>query len=616
MNKALGIEDIRRAIGEFMTPSTIIACAQVNSDWHASFIPFIWQSLHFGEPTSRRIYPPLEALEHNKHLVQRLSIQGCLQIPYLSLQGCQQLTHLSLSGSAPCEASRPGRTLVPVPGSPDRYSMWYYWRLLVERHQSSLKSLSISSQQGSTMTVELLKAIAGCTKLETLRLSYASICPIHAGLFWKAISGVETLIWRGGGGDHRGTGGEIPDWIAQELPDGDQAPAPPLVPATGSFISASTNTFAPEPTDRVIPDPLPSYSPSSPPPSRLRRLKISQCLEPATDWQLFQHCKNIRNIEWELLRGDWYFPLEQFGTMLFEGAWPQLEQIEVLNGAETYEDEQWVRLMESPLGPRLKALTVKSSKIGSKTFQVLFAAGERNVQREREGVPSLTAGNISSSAVVGPLAPRPSLNNSLSHINLLPSSDVDSLTIQTILSQLPSLESLSVGRLSYMDIVEGEPWVCKNLKNLTINIDMTLQPLQFSLRRPPSATAEELKAKKLNFANQQRLVFERLSMLTRLNKFTLHQRTGGPKDVVADTRTLDLTLKAGLGLLETWKNMSSLTFMSKHQNMGWPEIRWMVETWPGMRRLTGKFSVDPKMHFELKRYMNKHYVHVFDPPPM
>ena len=78
-------------------------------------------------------------------------------------------------------------------------------------------------------------------------------------------------------------------------------------------------------------------------------------------------------------------------------------------------------------------------------------------------------------------------------------------------------------------------------------------------------------------------------------------------------RTLDLRLSAGMDELRTLKSMSSLTFTSSHQNMEFEEIEWMVQTWPGMRRLMGKFSTNPKLHYNFKRYMNEHYVLVFDP---
>ncbi|KAG0048120.1 hypothetical protein BGZ83_006889 [Gryganskiella cystojenkinii] len=679
MDRALGIVDIRRAIGEFLDSKSIIECACVNHDWHATFIPFLWQSLEFGKTYERyppsssysktpKTYPPIQALEQNKHLVQRLSIISCNHAAYLRLQGFQQLSYLSLSGSAIYSNrdidSSSERTVIPPRDAPDMFTPWYHWRLLVQHHQSSLKVLSVQPDLKVPMTEQFLKAIMGCERLETLKLHACTIPTKYAGIFWKSISKVEHLHWRGGGS-------EFPDWIQQSDEAGldGNPPLPPQLPPYGSepetetessFISSNTNSLLSK--KPPAPEPAILYTSQSPPPSSLRTLVIKQCGEKLTDLRLFQFCRNLERISWEQLRGNWLFPLEPFGDLLYESShsaaadkvtgglpgnkalaitstttWPKLQELEILNSVRYSSDTQWARVMESPLGRRLKILKVHDSKIGPKTLNALFACGSTNPlggtksegQNQDQGQDPTLGGMAIS--LPTEMTSTNWLNKSLTVIDLLPTQGLNSLAVQAILSKLTALEVLRVGRIWYMDIVEGEPWVCKNLRELCISIDMTpLSTTTMSTPDPatslPPVYGEDEDVVQLpqsllppappctpEFEIDQRQVFDRLSTLNRLNVLILHQKRDSFIHDREEYRTLNMTLAAGLNKLETLKHLSSLTFTSSHQNMGWDEIQWMCQIWPGMRRLTGKFSKEPQMHYALKRHLNQHHVLVCDP---
>lgn len=209
---ALALEEIRRSIAQHLGPSSIIACACVNRDWHASFVPFVWRTVRMSSDPLLTL-PPLHALEQNQLSVRDLTVQNLRRGCYLSLRDFQRLSSLIITGDPPCSNGEliPGKSQTNPASAPltdpDRFSPWYYWRCLIQGAQSTLRTLAIFPflQVEAEITVQMLEAIQGCGKLDTLELHVCRIRQQNATLFWNAIAQVKTLSWEGGEGI-------MPDW--------------------------------------------------------------------------------------------------------------------------------------------------------------------------------------------------------------------------------------------------------------------------------------------------------------------------------------------------------------------------------------------------------------------
>ncbi|KAG0056061.1 hypothetical protein BGZ83_006498 [Gryganskiella cystojenkinii] len=589
-HRALEIEEIRRSIAEYLRLKDILTCTYVNRDWHTSFFPFIWQIVdlsirktHWGYGLNPNL-PSLQSLEENQHWVQSLIFKNFLLIPFLTLRGFHQLTFLSLIGDVPsvkfnaqeqeqCQQQKQvygkGRVLVPWPGKeeePDRHSPWYYWRSFLQHHQSVLRSLSVAPSFDASMTVQFLEAIQGCGKLQSLKLEYCKILPKNAALFWKACAHVKKLEWQGGEGT-------VPHWNQPSPSSGDN-------PSYSSAMLSSTLSSLKDIATTTV----------TPPDWKLRTLVIRDGHQETTDIAMFQHCKDLRQIRWSSSYVQNAFPMMFFGDEL----WPQLEQVDIRMNCSSLTDAEWTQMISSSMGRRLVNFTVEEYQIERMAIQLIFET-EATPGESRPGLP----------ITIPESKTYLSMNWNLTSVDLKPCTELSSSVIQSMLSTLPALEYLHVHRIEYMDIIEGDEWVCKNLRELHVDIDMTILPQYRSQLQNPD----------IFYANQ-RLIFKRLSALNKLEKLFLHQV---PNDQVLHkhssqfSRNLDLRLAAGLDALVTLTNLSELVFENTHQRMTLPDIEWMVQSWSGLSRVQGALCHTPIEYYQLKRCLNGHGVKVFDP---
>ncbi|KAF8935566.1 hypothetical protein BGZ58_004934 [Dissophora ornata] len=489
MHHALELEEVRTAIGQFLSPSAIIACASCCKEWYESFIPLIWQSLILRNGAFP--LPELGTLMKNKDRIKHLTISSCDAWEHMELKECRHLTRLTLTGFY------------------HRTMHYDNWRMLVENHQATLEHLTISPTASIiALSPEFGRAIALCKRLQTLTLQGPVVQALQAAAaFWSACLTIDKL-----------------------------------------HVKYTT---------------LPIWNDTIVGTARLTHLVVEGPMRGGDGLDLLLHCPKLQSLYWRSSEHI-TFPLKGFGAAMVAGSWPELEELDLM-GYE-FGDLDLAAALEGM--NRLTRLRAQSTGFGPRSMEALG----KNASK-------------------------------IKTLDLVDCVDVTSSMIQTILSSMPQLTELSVGRIRYMDIVNGSPWVALNLEKLHFNIDMEpVVTLESKEEHEPFPNSP--------FDTHQRLVFERLATLTRLRVLNLIPSSSYRNPYLY--RTLQLQLDAGLGALSTLARLEFFGFKSNHQKMGPEEIQWIIKTWPRLRKFRGQFSTDPEYFYSAKKLMNTHHILVLD----
>lgn len=158
----------------------------------------------------------------------------------------------------------------------------------------------------------------------------------------------------------------------------------------------------------------------------------------------------------------------------------------------------------------------------------------------------------------------------LSYRNMDSAAGTVAKAVQVILSSCPLLTSLQATRLSPSHIINGEPWVCSNLRTLKIEIVIGGQSMD-------------------TIRSQSRAIFVRLSQLEKLRHLEIRE-AGGLTSTASRvcSQGLDLRLASGLGQLWTLKNLRCLDFGYTIQNMSAEDIAWMRKHWTRLEHVEGR----------------------------
>ena len=154
----------------------------------------------------------------------------------------------------------------------------------------------------------------------------------------------------------------------------------------------------------------------------------------------------------------------------------------------------------------------------------------------------------------------------LRELNVGSSQGVTSLMAQEILCSCPQLLRLSVPLIEARDIVEGQPWVCLGLKELSACfrfdhlMNETLQPL----------------------------VLDQLSKLTQLEELSMEWLIrAGMFSGSLYQESFDLRLDNGLAKLSTLRKLRIISFNFIKQRMGQQEMDWILAHWRCLEELFG-----------------------------
>ena len=139
-----------------------------------------------------------------------------------------------------------------------------------------------------------------------------------------------------------------------------------------------------------------------------------------------------------------------------------------------------------------------------------------------------------------------------------------------------------------------KPWVCLNLQELYMNIEMGIHELKFLPSRiaPPD---RPYTPKELRLAS---LFFQQLGKLTRLRVFNMsyhRELTVVPRLLYRSA--LPLQLCAGLGYLHPLTSLEVVRFAG-HQDINLWDLQWMMDHWPALKEIGGcplNSSDDPEV---------------------
>ncbi|KAF9981284.1 hypothetical protein BGZ75_007459 [Mortierella antarctica] len=296
------------------------------------------------------------------------------------------------------------------------------------------------------------------------------------------------------------------------------------------------------------------------------------------------------------------FPLLSFGKCLTAGRLSRLKSLDLRKGDTKLGDDDLCQILGAM--SRLEKLMVPNSGMGSKAMAQLF--------RHANKVGAL---DISGCAGV--------------HSNM----------IQSILSSFPLLEVFVADKISVKDIMDGDPWVCKGLRELTIDIELGYatmdteaeadleadgEPWTIERRNSNSGSASRRHQKhtadsavqRFERDERQQVVFERLSQLEWLEELTIIQPKDRPPSAVEQLtvgmvpKILDLRLINGLDRLRTLRRLRCFYF-SGPQEMSEVDVHWMMEHWKALSHISGQLNSDPTSNKELAALFRTHRVFVY-----
>ncbi|ORZ29016.1 hypothetical protein BCR41DRAFT_418099 [Lobosporangium transversale] len=127
--------------------------------------------------------------------------------------------------------------------------------------------------------------------------------------------------------------------------------------------------------------------------------------------------------------------------------------------------------------------------------------------------------------------------------------------------------------LQARDIIDAKPFVCLQLQELQVFIDLRFPYHRF--------TKDEL--------HQCRAVFKRLSIFTNLRELDLVS-INDPSHPRQNMVGLPLRVRAGLSHLSGLKKLEAVYF-SGRQKVHKEDLIWMIDHWKSLRRLTGTWQV-------------------------
>jgi len=141
---------------------------------------------------------------------------------------------------------------------------------------------------------------------------------------------------------------------------------------------------------------------------------------------------------------------------------------------------------------------------------------------------------------------------------------------QEIMSSCPLLTMFIASSIDAIDIVQGRPWVCLNLKVLNLRFCFDAATLGY----------------------MQPLVFDQLARLTRLEELYVNGSA-----VVMDSRhppgfheLCDMRLVHGLGKLSTLRLLRMVNFSNTIQRMGEREVDWVLGHWRNLECIFGRLN--------------------------
>ncbi|KAF9187223.1 hypothetical protein BGZ51_001482 [Haplosporangium sp. Z 767] len=174
----------------------------------------------------------------------------------------------------------------------------------------------------------------------------------------------------------------------------------------------------------------------------------------------------------------------------------------------------------------------------------------------------------------------------LEYLNIRECPYANSHFIQEVLSFCPMLKSLKADSLHARDTFNGRPWVCTELEEWHVSIDIRSR---HGLKR-----------------NDHQTVFARLGQLQKLKvlDLSLHEQPYYNEG----EKSIELRLSLGLNTLSGLKHLRELRLGRTRQWLEMRDVLWMMNQWPLLKFVQGNLHNKSEMNGELKAVLGQHKV--------
>ncbi|GJJ74612.1 hypothetical protein EMPS_06970 [Entomortierella parvispora] len=360
--------------------------------------------------------------------------------------------------------------------------------------------------------------------------------------------------------------------------------------------------------------------------------KVSEIME-----YIVKECPRLQALEWREVSHGREFSYEVFADILEEGFWPHLSSIDIKE-LPWLQDSTLQRILKTyqqpivtpPTTPLLSATsTPPQTPTSSPPTPLPWHYGSPKPKRQlvrttltRLDVPILHLYESTFDLI------RPHFTT-LRHINLLNVNTSTRTYVFEVLINCSTLEVLYSNLMTIGDFIDllpdptnnppnnhdptpgkvadtkanagqeyrepkwKKPWICKNLQELHMVLDMGIDEPSF---RPYMLTpyARPYTPRELHLAS---LFFQQLGKLTRLRVLDMgfHRYISGPR--VTHTSVLPFQLCAGLSHLQSLRSLEVVQFRGRQDLNLW-DLQWMLDYWPGLREIGGSplsARVDPEI---------------------
>ncbi|KAG0375826.1 hypothetical protein BGX24_008600 [Mortierella sp. AD032] len=186
-------------------------------------------------------------------------------------------------------------------------------------------------------------------------------------------------------------------------------------------------------------------------------------------------------------------------------------------------------------------------------------------------------------------------NLSLNHIRLRGCPSVTSTMIQGLLESCPNLTTLTANVLSIDAISRGRPWICRNLVELQVYLDL----------------CHETQASVDKTLESQHLVYTRLATLPNLERLLIARipvRSNNVRPENLTLHSLNLRLTCGLNTLSALKQLKVLNFVDVEQWLDKESVEWMIASWPKLNSVQGMLAPSLEQSSSLATILTNHGV--------
>ncbi|KAI7832711.1 hypothetical protein BC939DRAFT_472299 [Gamsiella multidivaricata] len=285
---------------------------------------------------------------------------------------------------------------------------------------------------------------------------------------------------------------------------------------------------------------------------------------------LICQCPALQTLLWRPTYGRG-FPHAEFCALYIESKWPDLDSITFKAAGINIPEESHFRLLQVAKQP-FRVLDYHLSGLGPRTLELLMDQHFATMQ----SIDLCYLGNAGKWAI-------------------------------KVLTSFPRLERFSAETIFASHILEGEPWVCHGLKELTVFIDMdVVERGQFR---------NQLSAKEIQQCRgiyRQLAALRELRVLDMLSKFdTIWGSMGSALKV-----PLPFCLDAGLELMAGSVKLKKFKLWPGREEVNERELAWILEHWKQLRRLDGGWCCTAEGGFflslagEQKKLLNKHGINI------